>query len=721
MVQRWAMITARAASCWLVVTCAIAGCGGASSGGNGVLSLPADTSGQGLPGFDGFAFDNQAADLAPDALLDVAGDLPDDATGTAPDDARVDAADDVTSADGVSLACEQTCAIDDDCNAVADPCTASLCQLGCCQAAPTVGVPCDDGIPCNGPDACKNGACTPAVPSGCDDGLACTTDACDGEKCHHTVQDGWCHIGTTCLEASASIPGDPCKICDPVQDQDSWSVLAGCCKKDSDCPVIGSCDQPSCDTIQGKCVILKISGCCKSDLDCDDGNLCTTDSCDLGSGNCSSANVACPSPSQCQIATCDPTDGQCKPDVLPGWCLIDSQCFGGGNPNPSNACQICISTNKATDWSSTPGTACDDKNPCTFSDICTSAGICKGTSQPGCCQSDADCSNNGIACKVGQCNTAVGLCTLSDDPTCCTAGVCCVVADQVIAPAGTSCGSTVIGSDYQCSGADIQQHDFTPGCNGTSPTVCTNALSSASAGPWSTINTCPANTLCTPQGSGIVPSCVVQGSCANACGGTGSQGCACSADCVAGGTCCTDATSVCGCTSGACCDTGAGIVLATGTPCGAPAAVVQWQCAGNALQQRTGQGKCIGSTTCSTTASDVFWGGWQTTQTCPGTCTAAADGSSGSCQALTGSCYASCGVQSSSGNCSCKANCKAAGTCCTDYDYYGCDYGQVCGIQSNTCAGACGTQSGSSSCYCDDFCNTAGDCCPDKFLCGCSP
>ena len=721
MEQRWARIATRQTqnsvlfAGGLALLALVAACSTPSSTGVGTGFLP-DTGGQGLPGFDGFAFDVATSDVPGDSGPDGAGDLADDDTQTAVDDA-----DDATAADSVSITCSQPCQIDDDCNPAADPCTATLCQFGCCQVAPTVGVACDDGIPCNGPDACKNGKCTPALPGGCDDALNCTFDACDGEKCHHTVLDGWCHIGNTCVQAQAAIPGDPCKICDPTQDQDSWSKLSGCCQKDADCTAKGQCDKPTCDTIEGKCLIVKIPGCCKSDGDCDDGNLCTTDSCNTGDGNCTSKGVACGAPSDCQAASCDPVDGQCKPELLPGWCLIDGQCIGSNATNAANPCQICVPGNKPTSWSGTPGTLCNDNNACTFSDICTSTGECKGTAQPGCCQSDADCSNSGVPCKIGTCNTSVGLCALSDKPGCCTAGICCDTVGQVIQPVGTACGTAVIGSDYQCSGADIQKRDFTAGCNGTSATVCANAMASGAGGAWATTGSCPPGTLCTPQGSGLVPTCQVEGSCAGTCGGSGTYGCKCSADCVGAGTCCPDAPSSCGCTSGVCCDTSAGIVLATGTPCGAVAAAVQYQCVGNALQQRTGQGQCTGSSACSIATADVVWSGWQTTQTCAGTCTAAVDGSSASCGAPSGSCNGACGTQSHNGPCSCTPDCKAQGTCCADYDAKDCANKQFCGSQSNTCLDSCGGGSVYGNCYCDDACNGFGDCCGDKFVCGCAP
>ncbi len=721
MEQRWARIATRGTQSSLIgvgclaVLAVLASCSTPTSAGVGTGFLP-DTSGNSLPGFDGFAFDVATSDVPGDSSPDGAGDLADDDTQTAVDDA-----DDATAADSVSITCSQPCQIDDDCNPAADPCTATLCQFGCCQVAPTVGVACDDGIPCNGPDACKNGKCTPALPAGCDDALNCTSDSCDGEKCHHIVLDGWCHIGNTCVQAQAAIPGDPCKICDPTQDQDSWSKLSGCCQKDADCTAKGQCDKPTCDAIAGTCLIVKIPGCCKSDGDCDDGNLCTTDVCNTSDGNCTSTGVACGAPSDCQAASCDPVDGQCKPELLPGWCLIDGQCIGSNATNAANPCQICVPGNKPTSWSGTPGTLCNDNNACTFSDICTSTGECKGTAQPGCCQSDADCSNSGIPCKIGTCNTSVGLCAVSDKPGCCTAGICCDTVGQVIQPAGTACGTAVIGSDYQCSGADVQKRDFTAGCNGTSATVCANSTATGAPGAWATVSSCPPGTACTEVGSGVIPSCVNLGTCQGACGGTGSTGCSCAPGCAGAGTCCPDAQTLCGCVGGECCDLTTSLIT-SGPACQVNAAS-QFQCAGNVLRKRLGSGVCKGGATCATGPADLVWSAWTDVETCPNSCTAAADGSSGSCVAPAGTCVGVCGGWWVGQPCQCDTACVGKGNCCADYLTVGCDKVTGCyADSSHSCydpnnGAMCGSTA-ANGCNCDiSTCKAAGNCCPDAGFC----
>ena len=719
-----------AAAGWLACAAWLAGCSADVTGGGG--SAPAaDTGSPGIPGFDGFAIDIKPTDTYhPDAATpdDAAADLADDTTDAVADDAAVDVADDVTTVDTPDSGagpgtCSNPCVIPDDCNPAEDPCTATICQFGCCTAAATTGDPCDDKVLCNGPDACKNGKCTGAAPNGCDDGLICTTDSCEKtdtfEKCHHDVLSDWCQIGTTCVQANASIPGNPCKICDPAQDQDSWSYLAGCCQKDSDCTAKGACDKPSCDVAAGKCLIVKIAGCCKTNADCDDGDACTTDACDGGTGNCNSVAISCPGPSECQLATCDPADGVCKPDLLPGWCFVDGICASSGDVNPNNSCQFCVPLNKPNAWTANPGTFCNDNNACTFSDVCTSAGTCKGTAQPGCCQSDGDCDGGGVACKIGVCNTSVGLCTIGDKPGCCTAGVCCDTVAQLVLPLGTACGSSIIGSDYQCSGADVQKRDYTPGCTGISPTSCTSSIASGNPGPWATISTCGAGTLCTPQGSGIPPSCVVQGSCAGACGGAGTMGCTCTSGCVPGVNCCPDFEAVCACTSGDCCTSG---YVLQGTTC-QPTAATQFQCSGKTLQKRVASGQCVGAPTCATDPGHLIWGGWQTVETCANSCTVAGDSSSGSCVAPAGTCNGVCGGWWTNQTCHCDTSCVAQGNCCADYYTQGCDKVTGCYVDSaHSCYDPgngymCGSPA-ANGCSCDiTTCKAAGTCCPDAGFC----
>ncbi|HJL33802.1 MAG TPA: hypothetical protein RMI62_32220, partial [Polyangiaceae bacterium LLY-WYZ-15_(1-7)] len=67
----------------------------------------------------------------------------------------------------------------------------------------TSAADCDDGLFCNGAEACIAGACVAGAPPSCDDGVACTLDEClEGEDRCQSVPD-------------ASLCG-PDEICDPT-------------------------------------------------------------------------------------------------------------------------------------------------------------------------------------------------------------------------------------------------------------------------------------------------------------------------------------------------------------------------------------------------------------------------------------------------------------------------------------------------------------------------
>ncbi len=70
----------------------------------------------------------------------------------------------------------------DDGNDVDGDCCSATCRIE------SVGVACDDGLGCNGPDVCsERGSCEPTGPAPCDDGDPCTEDVCrEPASCSHT-------------------------------------------------------------------------------------------------------------------------------------------------------------------------------------------------------------------------------------------------------------------------------------------------------------------------------------------------------------------------------------------------------------------------------------------------------------------------------------------------------------------------------------------------------
>lgn len=59
---------------------------------------------------------------------------------------------------------------------------------------------CDDGVACNGTEACQHGFCASGSPVGCDDGIPCTVDECTDTGCQHAPGDWRCDDEIECTD-----------------------------------------------------------------------------------------------------------------------------------------------------------------------------------------------------------------------------------------------------------------------------------------------------------------------------------------------------------------------------------------------------------------------------------------------------------------------------------------------------------------------------------------
>lgn len=130
-----------------------------------------------------------------------------------------------------------------DCSALSDQCNEGVCNeaIDVCESQPKAdGIACDDGLYCNVGEACLSGACTGGSALSCDDGESCTADSCDEalDTCLNTwpacslTTDGCC--GPDCTnETDIDCPAeDPCLNC-------FKGVCDGRChqiKEDATCP-----------------------------------------------------------------------------------------------------------------------------------------------------------------------------------------------------------------------------------------------------------------------------------------------------------------------------------------------------------------------------------------------------------------------------------------------------------------------------------------------------
>ncbi|RME29944.1 MAG: hypothetical protein D6806_00740, partial [Deltaproteobacteria bacterium] len=156
---------------------------------------------------------------------------------------------------------------------------------------------------------------------------------------------------------------------------------------------------------------------------CDDGDPCTeNDECNEGA--CRGTPKDCSGlDGECVVGVCDQQSGQCTAVAV------------------------------------ADGTSCDDGNPCTTQDVCTS-GECGGT--------PIDCSSLDDQCNRGECNQETGQCS------------------KVPLPNGTSCddGNPCTVADT-CQGGMCTGGLDDPNCEGTSGGGgCSCSSGSAGAGQW---------------------------------------------------------------------------------------------------------------------------------------------------------------------------------------------------------------------------------------------
>lgn len=300
---------------------------------------------------------------------------------------------------------------------------------------------CDDGVFCNGAEACSAGRCVAGAPINCDDGQGCTVDTCSeaARSCANTPDDARCPA-----------PGR----CDVMR-----GCVTGGCTSDAQCD-----DRDVCNGVE----VCQAGRCVQSPAQrCDDGVPCTTDLCDPAAG-C----VFRPDNARCDNGRfCDGAEQ----------CVVGRGC-APGRPvlcDDGNACtaERCDDTTRSCVSSSTPldgdgdgfvsarcgGDDCDDNdrtvNP-------RAVELC-GDGRDNNCDGLADCRDRvcartpacgacvptgpeaGAACADGRDNDCDGI-TDCADTDCRTAPSC-----QVCVPTGPesnemTCGD---GRDNDCDGA----------------------------------------------------------------------------------------------------------------------------------------------------------------------------------------------------------------------------------------------------------------------------
>lgn len=399
--------------------------------------------------------------------------------------------------------------------------------------------PCDEGDVCTldlEDEGSDYGKCNPpaecAVSLDCDDDNACTVDDCDEAfQCLNVVDTAkTCDDGDLCTIVdkctAAGLCAGTAKVCD-----DGNSCTADACDAATgDCP-FGNvpngtlCSDGSNCSLDDGCIA---GACTGSPLDCEDDNECTTDACNEAAGECGHASVA-------DTTICDDADP----------CTTADQCTSG-------TCD---------------GTAvnCDDGNPCT-TDACTPAtGVCGHTDV-------ADATDCGATsqCVSGECTSDELVCDTDGE------GVCvenvgdgsfthheCEVAPGatlgVLAPKQTC--------EFGCSDAG--------GCltTGGSEAACADLLDNDDDGSTDCADSdCTANAACAPAPPACTPSCTGKACGDNGCGGSCGTCAGATPQCNASDQCVECLTAAAHCAAGESCTNGSCetpcVPACTGKECG---------------------------------------------------------------------------------------------------------------------------------------------------------
>lgn len=270
--------------------------------------------------------------------------------------------------------CPDGCVIEGICygNGQIDPandchkCDTEIDKAGWTSVADETG--CDDGKFCTEDDKCVSGTCSGTTINP-DDSISCNgAESCNdeddsiettGNQCLETQFCDYsadscvdscpgCLINAVCYGDGQINPENDCEKCERSTDKNAWTALA---------------DETTCDdgkfcTENDKCATGTCAG---VTIDPDDGIPCNgVETCDEDENKIVSTIDPQDECKENQI--CDYNSGSCI-DVCPG-CVIDDICYGDGQVNPADACQVCTVSKSITEWDIGKGYSYDDNCIC---------------------------------------------------------------------------------------------------------------------------------------------------------------------------------------------------------------------------------------------------------------------------------------------------------------------------------------------------------------------
>lgn len=165
----------------------------------------------------------------------------------------------------------------------------------------------------------------------------------------------------------------------------------------------GPCEFTQC--VAGECIVTDVE---ETGTPCDDGNPCTVGETCNKTGTCGGLAYSCVEDLECAAVSCD-GQGGCVFDVLPGFCLIEGDCFAEGDSPKGGLCHVCDPQADIHDWTALAvGTPCGSTldNACTAPDTCNSKGQCQSNNAA----DGTPCGGLCDACMGGAC-----MCTCNPD------------------------------------------------------------------------------------------------------------------------------------------------------------------------------------------------------------------------------------------------------------------------------------------------------------------
>ncbi len=366
---------------------------------------------------------------------------------------------------------------------------------GTCAVVTTdTGATCDDNNACSKGDSCQaGGKCVGAVEPCADATTTCYTNVCDAKTgaCQPQAKAG--NDGAGCDDGDACTQGETCTGATCA----AGSTVA--------CDDKNPCTTDLCDKKLG-CQFSPLNIPTGTTVACDDLNPCTeNDKCAI-TGKCLGTDVTkglqlLP----CQVALCDKTTGNLTYSGAPDTTACDDgdpctkqdsctsqQCKGttlvcnDGNPCTDDACDpkkcspgtgSAVICGQCVAPQKADGQSCDDGNKCTSGDTCTQ-GACSGL--PTDCNDNNACTNDSCLPGSGCLHTPVTTASFCDD------GDNCTTVDKCV-------GTTCKGSPKDCTDTDPCTSDA---CDGTLP-AASNCTHLKFDGPCNDGDTCTSNDLCT--------------------------------------------------------------------------------------------------------------------------------------------------------------------------------------------------------------------------------